>query len=113
MVPLRLIKVLITLQSSPGADAPSDAPRSGTGTAIPESPPNEASPGKDSLVPAFGLPKPVAANSLGMPLTLAPSTSAFKPPSAQRKPPAPQQPAPSRVSESSTMSKFSDMIFGW
>ncbi|KAF8478265.1 hypothetical protein JB92DRAFT_3134125 [Gautieria morchelliformis] len=104
----------VSRASSPAADVPSDIPRTGAAPANPGSAPNvdPATPGKDSLVATFGIPRS-ATSSLGMPLTLAPSTTAFKTPSAQRKAPPPHQPQPGHISESSTISKISDIIFGW
>ncbi|KAF8575203.1 hypothetical protein K439DRAFT_1398450 [Ramaria rubella] len=99
--------------NSSAADAPMDAPRPGA-PAAPGSPPvDSATPGPDSLVPAFGLPRSTTTSTLGMPLTLAPSTSAFKTPSAHLKPSPPQPSQGGKIPESSTVSKISDMIFGW
>lgn len=97
--------------SSPAIDVPSDIPRPGP-VATPPLNADQGTPGKDSLVPAFGMPR-AATSSLGIPLTLAPSAAAFKAPSAQRKVPPQQQPQLGHISESSTISKISDMIFGW
>lgn len=103
--------MLTVLQSSPATDAPSDIPRPGVAaTSGSHANADPATPGKDNLVPAFGVPR-AATSSFGMPLTLAPSTTAFKTPSAQRKPP-PQLPQ-LNISEGSTVSKISDLIFGW
>jgi len=107
---------------SPTSDTPMEASRPG-GAAMPTGSPPSAdpfAPGKDSLVPAFGLPRSATTNSIGMPLMLAPAASAFRTSptkAAESKEPAPfgqQQPTQGgKISESSTMSKISDMIFGW
>ncbi|KIJ55295.1 hypothetical protein M422DRAFT_23905 [Sphaerobolus stellatus SS14] len=82
---------------------------------MPGSPPsadNNTTPGKDALVPSFPLGR--ANSSLGLPLTLAPASAAFKPPSASKPPPQPSAPQQANtVPQSSTLSKISDMIFGW
>jgi len=93
------------------ADAPMEGPRL---SGVPGSPPQQAdtaTPAKDGIVPAFSLGRS-STNSVGTPLPLAPSTAAFKTPSARPKP-SPQQAPQTGVSESSTLSKISDMVFGW
>lgn len=83
---------------------------------MPGSPPTaeNGSLSKD-VVPVYPQLTRSASTSLGFPITLAPSSAAFKSPSARTKPAppptTPQQGVPTQGG--STMTKLSDMIFGW
>lgn len=86
-----------------------------SGPRIPGSPPTADIPAKDSLVPTFNMNR---STSFGVPLTLAPSTAAFKTPTNKPKSQAsttttPIRVQPNEMAQGSTLSKISDMIFGW
>ncbi|KAF8507969.1 hypothetical protein BU17DRAFT_56965 [Hysterangium stoloniferum] len=107
-----LVRLQLTaIQNGSMTDVPIEGPRPG---GVPGSPPqlaDPATPAKDSLVPAFSLGRS-STNSVGTPVTLVPSAAAFKTPSARPKP-SPQHTPQTGVSEGSTLSKISDMVFGW